>query len=84
MTISRSFRLQGESASNLPAPNGSRAERKLNVKRIKLAVIGAALAGVIGIQAMSGGVAVAHNAGHVILPNGTCLNVGSGKAAPFE
>jgi hypothetical protein len=53
------------------------------MKRIKLVVIGAAMAGVIGMQAISGGVAVAHNAGHVVLPDGTCLNVGSGKAGPF-
>jgi hypothetical protein len=27
--------------------------------------------------------ASAHNAGHIILPDGTCLGVGSNKEAPF-
>ena len=29
------------------------------------------------------GVASAHNAGHIIFPDGTCLNVGSLKEAPY-
>ena len=29
------------------------------------------------------GIASAHNAGHIMLPDGTCLNVGSLKEAPF-
>jgi hypothetical protein len=29
------------------------------------------------------GVAAAHNAAHLILPNGTCRDVGSNKDAPF-
>lgn len=28
-------------------------------------------------------IASAHNAGHIILPDGTCLNVGSLKEAPY-
>jgi hypothetical protein len=27
--------------------------------------------------------ALAHNAGHILLPTGECLNVGSNKEAPF-
>ncbi len=53
------------------------------MKRIKRLAIGGVVAGVIGIQAMSGGVALAHNAGHIEFPDGTCLNVGSGKDAPL-
>jgi hypothetical protein len=53
------------------------------MNRIRRLAIGGIMAGVIGIQTMSGGVALAHNAGHIILPDGTCHNVGSGKDAPY-
>ena len=53
------------------------------MKRIKRLVIGGVVAGVVGIQVMSGGVALAHNVGYILLPDGTCLEVGSGKDAPY-
>ena len=43
----------------------------------------ATLAGVIGVQLVAAGPAFAHNAGHIDFPDGTCLNVGSGKTAPY-
>ena len=53
------------------------------MNRIRRLAIGGIVAGVIGIQAMSGGVALAHNAGYILLPDGTCQEVGSGKDAPY-
>jgi hypothetical protein len=50
------------------------------VKRIKQLVVGIA---VVAVLALSSSVALAHNAGHVILPSGECVNVGSQKEAPL-
>ena len=33
-------------------------------------------------QALTGTVVMAHNAGHIHLPNGECVDVGSGKHGP--
>jgi len=33
---------------------------------------------------LGGSVALAHNAGHIHLPNGECVDVGSGKHGPTE
>lgn len=49
-------------------------KRKLFVMALILAVLSSLLIA---------GIASAHNAGHIILPDGTCLNVGSLKPAPF-
>ncbi|HYZ89608.1 MAG TPA: hypothetical protein VE620_09960 [Myxococcales bacterium] len=43
----------------------------------KLALLFAALAAAFAAAPASG-----HNAGHIILPDGTCLDVGSNKEAP--
>ena len=39
---------------------------------------------VISIGLLHTTVAYAHNAGHIHLPNGECVDVGSGKHAPTE
>ena len=44
----------------------------------KLALLATLLVALCGATTAS-----AHNAAHVILPDGTCLNVGSGKEAPL-
>jgi hypothetical protein len=44
----------------------------------KLALLATLLTALWGATAAS-----AHNAAHIILPDGTCLNVGSGKEAPL-
>jgi hypothetical protein len=41
--------------------------------------IHAALAAALLVTAMTAGAASAHNAGHLHLPNGACLDVGSGN-----
>lgn len=41
------------------------------------------VAAAIGALAVSAPAALAHNAGHVILNDGTCIDVGSGKDAPY-
>ena len=46
---------------------------------IKRVLIGMAVAAVLALP----GAAFAHNAGHVILPDGRCQNLGSAKQAPF-
>lgn len=43
----------------------------------KLALLAAVTVAAVGAPS-----ALAHNAGHIILPNGTCLEVGSNKEAP--
>jgi hypothetical protein len=43
----------------------------------KLALFVAALAAAVGAPSAFG-----HNAGHIVLPDGTCLEVGSNKDAP--
>jgi hypothetical protein len=47
--------------------------------RIKRLIVVAALA----VAAVAAAPASAHNAGHIILPDGTCLDVGSSKDAPL-
>jgi hypothetical protein len=42
----------------------------------------AAIASVAVVTAFGAGTALAHNAGHVILPDGSCQDVGSGRPAP--
>lgn len=59
-------------------PPGATAQEVLTMR--KLALLAATLAAAAGLTAAS---AFAHNAGHVILPDGTCVNVGSGKDAPL-
>jgi hypothetical protein len=49
-------------------------KRKLVMMALVLAIVSSLL--IVGI-------ASAHNAGHIILPDGTCLNVGSLKEAPY-
>jgi hypothetical protein len=43
----------------------------------KLAFVVAAVVAAIGVPS-----ALAHNAGHIVLPDGSCLDVGSNKEAP--
>jgi hypothetical protein len=50
-----------------------------HMRRCVIGLIFAAMLALAGISAMP---ALAHNAGHVILPNGQCVNVGSSKEAP--
>lgn len=47
----------------------------------RLFVIALALA--IAASLLVVGIASAHNSGHIVFPDGTCLNVGSLKEAPF-
>ena len=51
------------------------------MKRTKRLVVGIALVVVVGMQGLTAGAALAHNAGHIHLPTGECQNVGSGKHA---
>ena len=51
------------------------------MKRTKRLVVGIVVAGIIAFQGLIGGVALAHNAGHIHLPSGECQDVGSGKHA---
>jgi hypothetical protein len=44
----------------------------------KLALLVAALVAAVGAPSAFG-----HNAGHIILPDGSCLEVGSNKEGPF-
>jgi hypothetical protein len=46
-------------------------------------MIGFVLAAVLMAFFATQSVALAHNAGHVILPSGECVNVGSLKEAPY-
>ena len=48
------------------------------MKRIKRLAIGLAVAVIL---VLSGSAALAHNAGHIHLSNGKCVDVGSGKHA---
>lgn len=54
------------------------------MKRIKQIVIVLTVALVIGVLVIPNAVAWAHNAGHIHVPNGKCVDVGSGKHAPTE
>ena len=53
------------------------------MKRIKLFVVAIAVAAALASQLLILSTASAHNAGHVILPSGECMNVGSLKEAPY-
>ncbi len=48
------------------------------MRRTKQLIVGFAVAGIL---ASGGSVALAHNAAHIHLPNGDCMDVGSGKHA---
>ena len=43
----------------------------------------AAAIGTLAVAWLAPGLASAHNAGHIIKPDGTCVNVGSNRDAPI-
>jgi hypothetical protein len=51
------------------------------MKRTRRLVAGVVVAVALAIQVLTGTVALAHNAGHIHLPNGECQDVGSGNHA---
>ena len=54
------------------------------MKRTKRLVVGIVVAAVIMLQGLMGGMALAHNAGHIHLPTGECRDVGHGNHGPTE
>ncbi len=53
------------------------------MKGMKRLVIGVVVATIVMVMCTST-IALAHNAGHIHLPTGECVDVGSGKHAPTE
>ncbi len=54
------------------------------MRRMKRVAVGIGVAAAIGLQMLAAGVALAHNAGHIRLPSGECMNVGGGNSARNE